>query len=105
KEKSRQHIKDSPREVGGSTEENNMGTSIDTIQHAIDRANDCRGVLLFYDIGRAKMNAEMAAEMTEANDVRVMEAPLVEGSYVAAVESGMDKDMEGIAAAVTKEFG
>ncbi|HLR60851.1 MAG TPA: dihydroxyacetone kinase phosphoryl donor subunit DhaM [Lentibacillus sp.] len=101
----RQVIKDVPIEVAGGTDENDIGTSIEKIQQAIDRANDGKGVLLFYDIGSAKMNAEMAAEMTEANDVRVMEAPLVEGSYVAAVESGMDKDMEGIAAAVTKEFG
>lgn len=101
----RQVIKDVPIETAGGTDENDIGTSIEKIQQAIDRANDGNGVLIFYDIGSAKMNAEMAVEMTEAKDVTVMEAPLVEGSYVAAVESGMDKDTESIAAAVTKAFG
>lgn len=101
----RQVIKDVPIEIAGGTDDNDIGTSIDKIQQAIDRANNGKGVLVFYDIGSAKMNAEMAAEMIEADDVRIMEAPLVEGAYVAAVEAGMEKDLENVAAAVTKAFG
>ncbi|HLS09341.1 dihydroxyacetone kinase phosphoryl donor subunit DhaM [Lentibacillus sp.] len=100
-----QVIKDVPIEIAGGTDDNDIGTSIDKIQQAIDRANNGKGVLVFYDIGSAKMNAEMAAEMIEADDVRIMEAPLVEGAYVAAVEAGMEKDLENVAAAVTKAFG
>ncbi|TFJ93338.1 dihydroxyacetone kinase phosphoryl donor subunit DhaM [Lentibacillus salicampi] len=101
----RQVIKDVPIEAAGGTDENEIGTSIDKIQQAINRANEGQGAVVFYDIGSAKMNAEMAVEMSQAEDVKVMEAPLVEGSYVAAVESGMDKDKESVAAAVEKEFG
>ncbi|QKY69904.1 dihydroxyacetone kinase phosphoryl donor subunit DhaM [Lentibacillus sp. CBA3610] len=100
----RQVIKDVPIETAGGTDENAVGTSIEKIQQAIDRANNGQGVLVFYDIGSAQMNAEMAAEMTEAVDVRIMEAPLVEGAYVAAVESGMAKNIKEVADAVTKAF-
>ncbi|SFA89008.1 dihydroxyacetone kinase DhaM subunit [Lentibacillus halodurans] len=101
----RQVIKEVPVETAGGTDENDIGTSIDKIQEAIGRANAGRGVLVFYDIGSAQMNAEMAVEMTGTDDVRVMEAPLVEGAYVAAVESGMNKDVNDVVTAVQKEFG
>lgn len=100
----RQVIKEVPIEMAGGTDENDIGTSIEKIQQAIDRANKGQGVVLFYDIGSAKMNAEMAIDMTEADDVRIAEAPLVEGAYAAAVESGMAKNIEEVAAAVAKEF-
>ncbi|WP_010532145.1 dihydroxyacetone kinase phosphoryl donor subunit DhaM [Lentibacillus jeotgali] len=101
----RQVIKDVPIETAGGTDENDIGTSIEKIRQAIKRANKGHGVLVFYDIGSAKMNAEMAIEMMETDDVTIVEAPLLEGAYTAAVESGMEKDMESVAAAVTKEFG
>ncbi|SEP92028.1 dihydroxyacetone kinase DhaM subunit [Virgibacillus subterraneus] len=101
----RQVIKEVPIEIAGGTDENDIGTSIDKIQLAIDRANDGNGVLLFYDIGSAKMNAEVALEMTGIDNIKIIEAPLLEGAYVAAVESGMGKDIENVYSALMKEFG
>ncbi|MBP1947935.1 dihydroxyacetone kinase phosphoryl donor subunit DhaM [Virgibacillus litoralis] len=101
----RQVIKEVPIEIAGGTDENDIGTSIDKIQLAIDRANDGNGVLLFYDIGSAKMNAELALEMTGIDNIKIIEAPLLEGAYVAAVESGMGKDIENVYSAIMKEFG
>ncbi|MGP4105533.1 dihydroxyacetone kinase phosphoryl donor subunit DhaM [Virgibacillus sp. L01] len=101
----RQVIKEVPIEVAGGTEENDIGTSIGKIQLAIDRANNGNGVLLFYDIGSAKMNAEVALEITGIDNIKIVEAPLLEGAYVAAVESGMGKDLENVYSAIMKEFG
>ncbi|MFB4167872.1 dihydroxyacetone kinase phosphoryl donor subunit DhaM [Virgibacillus sp. JSM 102003] len=101
----RQVIKEVPIEIAGGTDENDIGTSIEKIQLAIDRANSGNGVLLFYDIGSAKMNAEVALEMTEIDDIKIIEAPLLEGAYVAAVESGMGKDLNDVYYAIMKEFG
>lgn len=101
----RQVIKEVPIEVAGGTEENEIGTSVDKIQVAIEHANDGNGVLLFYDIGSAKMNAEVALEITGADNIKIIEAPLLEGAYVAAVESGMGKDLENVYSAVMKGFG
>lgn len=101
----RQVIHDVPVELAGGTEENEIGTNAGKIQKAIERADNGKGVLLFYDIGSAKMNAELAMELSEIKDVRLMEAPVMEGAYLAAVESGMGKDFVGVYDAVVKKYG
>ncbi|MGX4668669.1 dihydroxyacetone kinase phosphoryl donor subunit DhaM [Cerasibacillus sp. JNUCC 74] len=104
KELIRQVMKDIPIETAGGTDENEIGTSIEKISAAIDQANQGMGVLLFYDLGSAKMNAEMAIELAERDDVKLVEAPIVEGSYVAAVESGMGKQLTDVYDAVIRSF-
>ncbi|OZU86964.1 PTS mannose transporter subunit IID, partial [Virgibacillus indicus] len=66
-----QVIQDVPIELAGGTEENDIGTSIDIIGKAINNADQGQGVLLFYDIGSAKMNAEIAIEMAETKDIKL----------------------------------
>ncbi|UOR11535.1 dihydroxyacetone kinase phosphoryl donor subunit DhaM [Halobacillus amylolyticus] len=88
-----QVAKDVPVELAGGTEENEIGTSVEKIQAAIERVHTDRGVLLIYDLGSAMMNAELAVEMSDYEDIEIAEAPLLEGAYVAAVESGMDKSL------------
>ncbi|RLL46628.1 PTS-dependent dihydroxyacetone kinase phosphotransferase subunit DhaM [Oceanobacillus piezotolerans] len=100
----RQVIQDVPIELAGGTEDNEIGTSIDKIMKAIQKADQGQGVLLFYDIGSAKMNAEMAIEMTESIQAKLIESPLVEGAYMAAVESGMGKKLQDIYDSVKEEF-
>lgn len=91
-------------ELAGGTDDNSIGTSIDKIQQAIAKAQNEKGVLLFYDIGSAKMNAELAVEILGHNNVRVVNAPLLEGAFVAAVESGMGKSIEEIQSATEDVF-
>lgn len=91
-------------ELAGGTDDGDIGTSIEKIQAAIERANNEKGVLLIYDIGSAKMNAEMAIEMSDAESIQIAEVPIVEGAYVAAVESGMNKSLDEVKAAVEKGF-
>ncbi|WP_188454217.1 dihydroxyacetone kinase phosphoryl donor subunit DhaM [Virgibacillus oceani] len=100
----RQVIHDVPIELAGGTDENEIGTSIEKIQVAIDKAYSEKGVLLMYDLGSAKMNAEMAIEMSEKDNIKIVEAPLLEGSYVAAVESGMNKSLDEVVKALEKGF-
>ncbi|GAB3059670.1 dihydroxyacetone kinase phosphoryl donor subunit DhaM [Virgibacillus ainsalahensis] len=99
-----QVIQDVPIELAGGTDEEEIGTNIDKIVSAIGRADQGAGVLLFYDIGSAKMNAEMAMEMAEIEQIKLAEAPLVEGSYVAAVEAGMGKSLDEVYEAAQKAF-
>ncbi|MBR7796870.1 PTS-dependent dihydroxyacetone kinase phosphotransferase subunit DhaM [Agaribacter marinus] len=104
KELIRQVIKDVPIETAGGTEDLEIGTSIEKINAAIEQANQGNGVLLFYDLGSAKMNAEMAIEMTDLKAIKLVEAPIVEGAYVAAVEAGMGKNLEDIYDSVIQAF-
>lgn len=99
----RQVIQEVPVEIAGGTEEGDIGTSVEKVLAAIEKADTGRGVVLFYDLGSAKMNAEVALELAEST-VKIVDAPLVEGSYVAAVESNMGKSLEEVYEAVMKEF-
>ncbi|ASK62604.1 PTS mannose transporter subunit IID [Virgibacillus phasianinus] len=91
-------------ELAGGTDDGQIGTSIEKIQAAIEQAKGEKGVLLIYDIGSAKMNAELAIEMSGLDSIEIAEVPLVEGAYVAAVESGMNKTLEEVKASVEKGF-
>mgnify|MGYP001214726706 CR=1 FL=1 len=82
--------------LAGGTEDEEIGTSIEKIQAAIEEVYNNQGVLLFYDIGSAKMNAELAIELSGYDHVVVVEAPLLEGAFVAAVEAGMGKTLEEV---------
>ncbi|OZI11847.1 PTS mannose transporter subunit IID [Bacillaceae bacterium SAS-127] len=80
----------------GGTEDGRIGTSLEKIQQAIAEANSEAGVLMFYDLGSAKMNGELAVELSGVSDVYLVDAPLIEGSYIAAVEAGLGKQAVAI---------
>lgn len=94
-----QVINEVPIELAGGTDDNEIGTSVEKIQTAIDRAQAGKGVLLLYDLGSAMMNAELAVELAETDQVMTAKAPLVEGAYVAAVEANMGKSLEEVKSA------
>lgn len=103
KELAKQVIEHVPIEVAAGTIENEIGTSIEKIQAAIEMADKGRGVLLLYDLGSAKMNAEMAIEFSASTDVKLANGvPLVEGAYIAAVESNMGYSLEQILLSLEK---
>ena len=62
-----------------------IGTSFDDIHQLLNGLND--DAICFYDIGSAEMNLDLAIEMY-TGDYRVekVDAPIVEGSFTAAVK-------------------
>ncbi|QDP41321.1 dihydroxyacetone kinase phosphoryl donor subunit DhaM [Radiobacillus deserti] len=98
-----QVIQDVPVVAAGGTDENEIGTSFEKISDAIEEVQSEKGVLLFYDLGSALMNAEMAIEMSNHDNVQVAkDVALVEGAYVAAVEASMGKSIEEVYQAAKK---
>lgn len=83
-------------EVAGGTEDGDIGTSMEKINRAIERASSSIGVLLFYDMGSAKMNAQFALEENNYENVEIIDAPLVEGAYIAAVKASIGKSASEI---------
>ena len=73
-----------------SVEDNGIGTSFETIMSAFE-ANEADTILAFYDLGSAKMNLELAMDMTDKN-VILYDTALVESSYTAAalIQAGAD---------------
>lgn len=104
KEIIREVIEDVPVESAGGMDNGHIGTSVDKITNAIVNANQGRGVLLFYDLGSAKMNAELAIELADLQEVELVEAPLIEGAYVAAVEASIGRNKSEILKSITQSF-
>lgn len=100
-----QVVSDVPIELAGGTDENEIGTSIDKILQAIEKAYNEKGVILFYDLGSAMMNAEIAVELSGKDQIRIADnIPILEGAYVAAVESGIGKGLDTIIKNLKDQF-
>ena len=67
-----------------------LGTSVEAIIAAIDKAWTDRGVAILVDLGGAETNSEMAIEIIgepRAEKIRICNAPVVEGAVMAATEA------------------
>lgn len=104
KEIIREVIEEVPVELASGMEDGKIGTSVDKITSAILKADEGRGVLLFYDLGSAKMNADLAIELADIQKIEIADAPLVEGAYVAAVEASVGRTMEEILQNISEAF-
>ncbi|WP_346222317.1 dihydroxyacetone kinase phosphoryl donor subunit DhaM [Heyndrickxia faecalis] len=78
----------------GGTDDGGVGTSFDKINAAIAE-NKADDVFAFYDLGSAKMNLEMAMEMSDKY-IRLMDTAFVESAYTAAALIQADAELEEI---------
>ena len=88
--------------VAGGDDDGGIGTSYDKIVAALEEANTGDGAVILYDLGSAKLTAEMVIEMLDPQDaeaVQLVEAPLVEGTLAAATSITSDASLDSIAAA------
>jgi dihydroxyacetone kinase phosphotransfer subunit len=92
----------------GGMEDGSIGTDAIRIADAIRQANQGDGVVVFADLGSAIMSSETAMEMLEEENinVRIADAPIVEGSIVAAVEASIGSPLDRVIeeAMKTREF-
>lgn len=78
-------------EPAGGDSDGGIGTTVETIAAAIERAAG-DGVVVCCDLGSAVMNAEMAVEMVDIKDEIVLaDGPILEGALNAAVEATSQK--------------
>ncbi len=87
----RQMVGDSvPVAYTGGNPDGGLGTSVDGIMAAIERAWSPAGVAILVDLGGAETNSEMAVEMLPEDrrgKVVVCNAPIIEGAVIAAAEA------------------
>lgn len=85
-------------ECAGGMADGSIGTDPLRIVDAIKRADHGDGVVVFGDLGSGIMSAEMAIDMLEGEDINVQiaDAPIVEGTIVAAVEASIGSSMERV---------
>ena len=91
--------------AAGGMADGEIGTDAVRISEAIQAANDGDGVVVLADLGSGIMSAETAMELLEdaGIDVRLADAPVVEGAVAASVEaacgSGIDEVIRAAEAA------
>ena len=76
-----------------------LGTSVEAILAAIDRAWSERGVAILVDLGGAETNSEMAVEMLPDERRRlavICNAPIVEGAVMAATEASSGASLDDV---------
>lgn len=74
----------------GGDQAGGLGTSVEAITAAIDRAWSDAGVAVLVDLGGAETNTEMAIEFIgepRASLIAICNAPIVEGAIMAATEA------------------
>ncbi|HDC8337400.1 PTS-dependent dihydroxyacetone kinase phosphotransferase subunit DhaM [Staphylococcus aureus] len=87
----------------GGLPDGSIGTSFDIIQEVLTKLED--DALCFYDIGSSEMNVDMAIEMYDGNH-RVLKvgAPIVEGSFIAAVKLSIGGSIDDALAEIKQSF-
>jgi phosphoenolpyruvate-protein phosphotransferase/dihydroxyacetone kinase phosphotransfer subunit len=90
-------------EAAGGLEDGSLGTDVERIRAAIERAMSPDGVLVLMDLGSALMSTEMAIELLEpAERVEMSEAPIVEGTVAAAVAARAGATIEEVRAEASR---
>ena len=83
----------------GGDPDGGLGTNVEAIMAAIDKAWSEKGVAILVDLGGAETNSEMAIEMLpdarRGRDV-VCNAPVVEGAVMAATEAASGATLEAV---------
>ena len=91
---------DAPIAAAGGMEEGGFGTSFERIVEAVQDVDQGAGVAILMDMGSAVMTAEMVCEALDDTKIRLLDAPLVEGAVLAAVESQMGTSLDDLAAKI-----
>ena len=83
----------------GGDPDGGLGTSVEAIIAAIQKAWSEKGVAILVDLGGAETNSEMAVEMlSEERRERVVvcNAPIVEGAVMAATEASAGSSLDQV---------
>ncbi|MBA8762488.1 dihydroxyacetone kinase phosphoryl donor subunit DhaM [Staphylococcus coagulans] len=87
----------------GGLENQEIGTDFNRIFSAINNLKD--DALCFYDIGSAGMNLDTVLEMYEGpHRIEKIEAPIVEGSFIASVAIKSNISMDDAIAEVKTQY-
>lgn len=84
--------------AAGGADDASLGTSYEKITAAIEEAYTEDGVAIFMDMGSAVMTAEIILENMENRRLQLIDAPLVEGVVLAAIEATGNTPLEDLQA-------
>lgn len=93
---------------GSGTSAEHYGTNPMIIGEAIKEADDGQGVIVLCDLGSAVMNAKMAIEFLETDmqeRVRIADAPIVEGAFVAMASNCPEANLKELVKEIEESRG
>lgn len=85
----------------GGNKDNGIGTAPDKIHQAIEEVYSEDGVVVIADLGSAVMSVEMIIEnmpVEKAKKIKIADAPILEGTVMAAIEASMGADLISVLA-------
>lgn len=83
----------------GGTDDGGLGTSAEKIVNGISELSDCDHILIFTDIGSSIMSSDLALDLItdeDKNKCVMVDAPIVEGAFVAGVQSMVSDNLEEV---------
>lgn len=86
--------------AAGGLEDGTFGTSFERIYNAIESVYSEEGVVILMDMGSAVMTTEMVLEAYGADNVEMVDCPIVEGAIVATLNAQMGMSLEEIVEAL-----
>ena len=92
-----------PVAIAGGDPQGGLGTSVEKIRDAIQAVAGPDGTLVLVDLGSAVLSTEAAIDLLDpppAGEVRLSDAPLVEGAVVAVIHAGLGNSLAEVLAAV-----
>lgn len=79
--------------AAGGTDDGRIGTSLEKVMAALERAAGENGIVVLTDLGSAVMTAESAVEFAaDPESIQLADAPLIEGLVAAAVSAQTGAD-------------
>lgn len=88
---------DAPIAAAGGLPDGNIGTDYERILNGIESVMSDDGVIMLVDLGSAIMASEMAIEdCSDPDKVKIIDAPVVEGTIFSAIESSIGSGMAHI---------
>lgn len=86
-------------DYSGGTFDGELGSDYNKIYAAMDKLYNPDGILVLFDLGSSCMSAKLAKETMELvgkDNIHIVDAALVEGAVVAAVQISLGLSMEEV---------
>lgn len=85
----RQMAADIKMAAAGGLPDGGIGTDFQRIYDAVEAVQSEDGVAILFDMGSALMTTEMVMEAFDGIPIKLVDAPIVEGSIAAAITANM----------------
>lgn len=82
--------------AAGGNENGELGTSYEKIAAAINEVYTDDGTAILMDMGSAVMTAEIVLESMDERRLELIDAPIVEGAILAAIEAAAGTSLEDL---------